>query len=193
MHQWCRLHEQLLQNDQSETSINVVGVPAQDLRDVLRVNTNLYSITVKFEHTVTLDGIKEVCTALHTNLSLRKVDIRFHYFGHLIMKEWFIVPKYNKNITSLLFGSNQIGDRLEFLCESIKNSTSVTVVDLSKNNIGHEGMKEISEMLKINQSIKSLDLSSNEFGTQGAKYLGESLKLNKTLKKLNLMGNLIED
>ena len=67
----------------------------------------------------------------------------------------------------------------------------IKVLDLSKNNLGKEGLKALAEILPHNNIIEVLDLSKNYMGVSGASELAVSLKNNKTLKYLNVFNNKI--
>jgi hypothetical protein len=53
--------------------------------------------------------------------------------------------------------------------EAIKQSSSMTTVDLSSNEIGDEGAKALAEAIKQSKSMTSVHLSINKIGAEGAK------------------------
>ena len=67
----------------------------------------------------------------------------------------------------------------------------IKVLDLSKNNLGKEGLKALTEILPHNNILEVLDLSKNYMGVSGASELAISLKNNKSLKYLNVFNNKI--
>jgi len=77
------------------------------------------------------------------------------------------------------------------LYESLKVNSTLTKLNLSKNEIGVDGAESIAESLKVNSALNSLDLHDNKIGDQGAKFIADSLKINTTLTCLNLKGNQI--
>jgi Ran GTPase-activating protein (RanGAP) involved in mRNA processing and transport len=91
-------------------------------------------------------------------------------------------------LTALNLSENQIGDEgMRQLSKSFElNSTLVSILDLSENEIGDEGLRQ----LKLNFiPFSALDLSYNPMGTKGIEYLSESLGLNSTtLSTLYLFG-----
>ena len=64
---------------------------------------------------------------------------------------------------------------LEKLCKSIKNTLTLTTLNIFGNNIGDEGCKYL---LKDNTTLTTLNISFNNIGNEGCKYL---LKDNTTL------------
>jgi len=62
-------------------------------------------------------------------------------------------------------------------------------LDLSGNEIGDEGAKEIAFSLRINSSLNILDLTDNNIGNEGAKEIAFSLRINFSLNYLDLCGS----
>lgn len=69
--------------------------------------------------------------------------------------------------------------------------SKIQVLDLSKNNMGKEGIKALAEVLPRNHILEVLDLSKNQMGVSGANELAQALKGNKSLTMLNLFNNKI--
>ena len=65
-------------------------------------------------------------------------------------------------------------------------NTSLTKIDLNRNNIGDEGGKAIGEALKVKTEI---DLDGNDIGDEGGKAIGEALKVNTSLTEIYLYQN----
>jgi len=72
------------------------------------------------------------------------------------------------------------------LAEALKTNTTITTLDLSYNDIGHEGAKALAEALKNNTTITTLDLVGNPIGDEGPKALAEALETNMTITKLDI-------
>lgn len=47
--------------------------------------------------------------------------------------------------------------------------SKIKILDLSKNNLGKEGIKALAEVLPHNNIIEVLDLSKNRLGVSGAR------------------------
>ena len=65
------------------------------------------------------------------------------------------------------------------------------VIDLSKNNLTKEGIKQLAQVLPNNNVLEVLDLSKNNIGVSGADELAKALKKNKSLKYLNVFNNKV--
>ena len=65
------------------------------------------------------------------------------------------------------------------------------VIDLSKNNLMKDGIKQLAEVLPHNNVLEVLDLSKNNIGVSGADELAKALKTNKSLKYLNVFNNKV--
>lgn len=95
--------------------------------------------------------------------------------------------KKNKSLTILNLSCQDItdeGGRLIGL--ALNGNKSLTILDLSYNKIEEEGGEAIGLALKENKSLTMLDLSGNNFGEKGNKAIGLALETNSTLKKLSI-------
>jgi len=100
--------------------------------------------------------------------------------------------KDTKSITHLDLSNRKIGSAgAKVISESLKINATVTILDLESNNIEVEGAKIISEALKINTTFAILNLKLNNIGDKGGEAIGEALKVNKTLAILYLEDNKI--
>ena len=78
------------------------------------------------------------------------------------------------------------------LTNAIAKST-IKKLDLSKNNIGAEGVKRLASLLLVNKSLQTLDLSGNNISDLGLESLATSFKINTTLRTILLNDNTISD
>ncbi|KAF9897696.1 hypothetical protein BX616_005136, partial [Lobosporangium transversale] len=100
--------------------------------------------------------------------------------------------KTSTTLTILNLSSGSIGGEGTLaLSGALKANTSLTTLNLSYNRIGKEGALALSEALKVNTSLTTLDLSYNRIGKEGALALSEALKANATLATLSLSSNSI--
>ena len=138
-----------------------------------------------------------VCEVINKNKGLRMVRIKVN--NELEENDWEIVLKELKANTSvevlcLKFTNITEADNLklvENLCDLIKTTKTIKVLDLSGGSILRSYLKNLSEALKINTSIQVLDLSANEFGDEmvnGEDYFhfAECFKTNQTVQILSL-------
>jgi Ran GTPase-activating protein (RanGAP) involved in mRNA processing and transport len=79
----------------------------------------------------------------------------------------------------------------EFLKETLKNTSSLSKLQLEYNELGPIGAKEISLGLSLNYSLHSLNLKGNGIGDQGTNYIASSLQDCIQLRELDLSSNNI--
>ena len=77
--------------------------------------------------------------------------------------------------------------------EKIFGCPQLVRLDLSCNNIGDDGAKQIADALKVNQRLKTMSLIGNIIGDDGAIFIADALKDNHCLKMLLLSNNSICD
>lgn len=68
---------------------------------------------------------------------------------------------------------------------------SISVADLSNNNLGDYGARAVSGMLKENSTLLSLNLSGNHFTDESAEHLGPALVSNTKLQHLDISHNAL--
>jgi hypothetical protein len=57
--------------------------------------------------------------------------------------------------------------------------SALTCLNLSRNNLGHDGAKEAANGLKVCMSLTAVDLAFNDFGAEGIKALASMLLFNR--------------
>lgn len=77
------------------------------------------------------------------------------------------------------------------LAELLATNTSVTRLDLARNQISDAGVCALALMLQSNSTIEYLNLESNTFGERGGNAILQALASNSTLGYLNLMYNSV--
>jgi Ran GTPase-activating protein (RanGAP) involved in mRNA processing and transport len=82
-------------------------------------------------------------------------------------------------------------NKMEFLVNYLKDNQNIEVLDLSNNNIGNTGVKNITKLLEANTAITELNLSDNNIGTKGLNRLCSALAYNKSILFLNISRNPI--
>jgi Ran GTPase-activating protein (RanGAP) involved in mRNA processing and transport len=91
-------------------------------------------------------------------------------------------------ITRIKLSDNNIGNE-GVIQLSKKLSDSVRYISLRNNIIGNLGIKFLCESLKNNIDLEALDLRCNKIGMEGARFFGELFKKNNTLYYVNFTGN----
>ena len=70
----------------------------------------------------------------------------------------------------------------------------VTVLDISGNNIGDDGIAHLATVLQVSTTIKRLDIRGNcGIAVKGARSLGRALSVNSSLEELYISGTRIGD
>jgi Ran GTPase-activating protein (RanGAP) involved in mRNA processing and transport len=100
----------------------------------------------------------------------------------------------NQTITSLLLGTNGIGDPgVVEVAELIRQNPHLGVIYLGCNAISGRGVAAIAEALISNQTVHSLWLKRNSIGVAGASALAEMLRHNRTIHTLDLVHTRLGD
>ena len=79
----------------------------------------------------------------------------------------------NKLVTDVRLGDADV----RLLCETLKNNTFVTSLDLRYNNITDEGAKHIAKLIEETPTLKEINLMCNDFGEDGAEAIAEALQV----------------
>eukprot|EP00588_Corethron_pennatum_P013780 CAMPEP_0194274722 /NCGR_PEP_ID=MMETSP0169-20130528/7733_1 /TAXON_ID=218684 /ORGANISM="Corethron pennatum, Strain L29A3" /LENGTH=259 /DNA_ID=CAMNT_0039017993 /DNA_START=82 /DNA_END=861 /DNA_ORIENTATION=+ len=98
----------------------------------------------------------------------------------------------NTTITTLNLNKNEIGDEgAAAIVKGLRGNTTLTCLVLMANEIGDKGAAAIGEALHHNTTITHLLLDLNKIGDEGAAAIGEGLRCNTTLIHLHLSNNSI--
>ena len=73
---------------------------------------------------------------------------------------------------------------LSHLLKRLKQTESLTSLNLSVNNLGPTGAEELAEALKTNTTLTNLGLMRNNLGSAGAESLATALETNTSLTHL---------
>jgi Ran GTPase-activating protein (RanGAP) involved in mRNA processing and transport len=71
----------------------------------------------------------------------------------------------------------------------LKNNYQFTLLDLSENNIGIEGITKLCESFIANRSLISINLSGNNLNAECAATLFDILKTHSTITEINISNN----
>jgi len=96
----------------------------------------------------------------------------------------------------LLFDNRIHDDGVYYFCKALSiNSNNLKKLDLTKNGITNVGAKHLAEMMKTNQTLTVLYISANQIGNEGIQILSNAIQYyNKTLIELDFCTNeLIND
>lgn len=140
------------------------------------------------------DVCKVTLNAFMFNKSLTVLDLKGNNLrnsgAHLVGK----LLKRTMSLTELYLEWNTLGmwdDGITAIAEGLALNRSLQVLDLSNNQISHEGGQEIASSLKQNRVLRTLDMRWNNIGVIGGRAFLSSLNHNKYLVNLALAGNNI--
>jgi len=119
------------------------------------------------------NALSLITQSLYNNTYTHSVFIN-GYEGYLRMS---FFPNLNDNDSSAI-------------AELIRRNKSITLLNLSVNQISDSGVKLIAEALKVNTTLKYLSLSYNFIGKEGLVSLSESLRVNRTLDFVDVSNQL---
>ena len=68
-------------------------------------------------------------------------------------------------------------DDVRLLCETLKNNTYVTSLDLRYNNITDDGAQHVAKLIQETPTLKEVNLMCNDFGEDGAEAIAEALQV----------------
>ena len=96
----------------------------------------------------------------------------------------------NTTVTDLNLSRNELGSECaDKICDMLYHNNTLTVLNLSGNELGSECADKICDMLHHNNTLTLLNLSGNELGSECADKICDMLYHNNTLTVLNLSHN----
>lgn len=168
---YCGLEEQtltlLLRSVRANCALQVLRLEGNNLTGkgtfilmaAMKFNENLQELWLGSNHLCPEDG-QHLGSILRTNHTLRIMDVR----------------------------DNNLQDAgVRYICAGVAEQVEgLQTLNLTSNNIGHEGFHHISAMLPCTKSLRELNISHNKCGDNGLFMLKLGLLANRTLEKLNL-------
>ncbi|WOL15477.1 protein TORNADO 1 [Canna indica] len=104
-----------------------------------------------------------------------------------ILDEMVVQRANFKNIINLAFHQIYWEQRqLQKLCSFIGNNLTIEHLELERNMIGIEGMRNLSLLLERNEGIKAVTFSECRIESIGARLLSSALQKNDTLEELQI-------
>ncbi|XP_068761724.1 NLR family CARD domain-containing protein 3-like [Montipora capricornis] len=85
------------------------------------------------------------------------------------------------------------GSGTAILADAMATNSTVTLLDLSSNEISISGAAALAKSMEVNSTLTELNLSESGIGDSGAAALAKALEVNSTLTELNLSENGISD
>ena len=144
-----------------------------------------------------VNGAKALAVALCHNCTLEHIYINNNKIiddGAVAICECFkIKNKRLSCIKSLTLASNGLTSHSIAAITTAIQEGALTLLDLSSNDLGENGVYEISKALQVNLTIKQLFLYKSNIEVRGALSLAVALCYNHTLEGLDLYDNKILD
>ena len=138
---------------------------------------------------------EEACRVILSALTFNKVVKRLDLKGNnlrctgaeLVGK----LLKRTSSLTELILEWNSLGmldNGMVAISEGLALNRTLKLLNLSNNQISHEGGTELASSIKRNKTLKFLDLRWNNIGVIGGRAFLSALQVNKSIVKLQLGG-----
>lgn len=145
----------------------------------------------KVVNSLLIEVPKSIEEALKKNTTLKTLNLSYnnlgYYYSNYKIEDRIIKNKYqgNKDFNFEIIGIN-------YLCNGLKNNTSLKNLKLTKCNIGIKEVHNICYSLINNNNLRNLNLNNNPITTIGLKAIKHLLKSNVNLEKIHLRSNNLE-
>jgi Ran GTPase-activating protein (RanGAP) involved in mRNA processing and transport len=146
------------------------------------------------EVTSAMNG-QDMVKVLIQNRELTTLQLNKQMFDLSELRGWQDKLERTESTTTILDLKNRgLQDSDAFVLRAcVTINTVLSEMDLSRNNIGSIGTRQLAKMLSSNGTLTKLRLDSNHVADLGAKHLGMCLLTNSTLRVLTLSNNSIGD
>ena len=83
---------------------------------------------------------------------------------------------------------------MSFIGKALNNLTFLECLDLSENNLGNMGAKQVAQLIKENTSIKKINLSKNKIEVDGLNEICFALiECEAKIESIDISDNMITD
>jgi serine/threonine protein kinase len=121
-------------------------------------------------------------------------ELKIMSFNKEHLKQFTEAIKQSNTLTSVDLGYNHLGvPGATAVAEAIKQSNTLTSVDLRGNDIGDAGATAVAEAIQHSKTLTSVNLGANHIGNAGATAVAEAIKQSNTLTSVDLSVNRIGD
>ncbi|CAF1339420.1 unnamed protein product [Rotaria sordida] len=140
---------------------------------------------------ITSKGTSILASSLINNSILKSLDLSYNHISDkgVYSLSKVLLPNQCSSLKILFLNKNGISnDGIYYLCEMLRTNQTLTELWLSDNEIGNEGVIQLTNILiNYNRKLKVLTLSYNIFITDSSiDYLLQMLEYNKTLEKFSI-------
>ncbi|PIO70869.1 leucine Rich repeat-containing domain protein [Teladorsagia circumcincta] len=87
-------------------------------------------------------------------------------------------------LEELILSDARLGPHLSVLLNTLGATTSLRLLDISNNDLGHFGARILSKALQLNVSLRTIIIDNNHLGVEGLYDIATALSMNKTLTTL---------
>eukprot|EP00026_Physarum_polycephalum_P009418 Phypoly_transcript_09541.p1 GENE.Phypoly_transcript_09541~~Phypoly_transcript_09541.p1 ORF type:complete len:391 (+),score=40.30 Phypoly_transcript_09541:216-1388(+) len=131
-------------------------------------------------------GFKTFLEGLARNKTLESLNLSSNMLGNKYMKTLLEWLQGNAAVKKLYLADNKLNQQTGSELAKVLTAKGLTiqVVDITLNELGARGTKEIIKAIKATQTLNEIHLSGNKISDKGAKLLCESLELNASINKL---------
>jgi Ran GTPase-activating protein (RanGAP) involved in mRNA processing and transport len=132
---------------------------------MLRVNTTLKTLNYSGNDMSLASGVQTFASGIKDNRALSKLDASangmFGYKGETGITAWAEALKANTSITELNLAKNDIrASDAKILAPAISDNGAMTSLDLSRNYLKAGGAKIVAEAIKVTKCIPAIILAS---------------------------------
>ncbi|KAK6054158.1 leucine Rich repeat-containing domain protein [Cooperia oncophora] len=87
-------------------------------------------------------------------------------------------------LEELILSDARLGPHLSVLLNTLGATTSLRLLDISNNDLGHFGARILSKALQLNVSLRTVVIDNNHLGVEGLSDIATALSMNKTLTQI---------
>ena len=166
---------------------------ADDIATVLSHNINLQSLYL-YNNSFKTAGMIKIANALRNVSTLIEFNIANNGVGEKAADDIAAVLSHNTKLQKLSFCKNNFKTLgMIKIAKSLQKISTLTVLNISKNDIGEEAADDIATVVAHNTQMQGLSLSDNFFQASGIIKITKALKNTSTLVKYKITGNDIEE
>ena len=134
------------------------------------------------------EGVIKIAESLCKHSKLKLLNLNSNNITEVAAEALASVISSNTGLEELYLGNNQLGLGATKLATSLKNISSLKVLDLDNNNIPVQVAEELSAAIRANSFLEKLWLNGNHLGSSIVIVIN-ALKEISTLKELHLNDN----
>jgi len=177
----------------SITESNICCETAEVITTLLSRSTNLHTLNLsnsRFEKTSAVKIVK----ALH-HTSLKAFWMSNNNISDGVMDDIAVILSHNVGLKELCITNNNLGIAagIKTVARSLQNISSLTILNISNNNIGEEAAHHVVDLLSHNTELQELYLDRNDLHSTGAIEIARALQKNSALTIFSMCDNKITD